>query len=138
MLRRSVLVLAAVPLLIVAAGCGARDTKPYTAQGTASCMTKKGFAKVTTNPLKVGFIAGFAENGGLRATTSDGNLLTIAFTADDTTGVASTKEAFRTHAPATLRPRMNDIMESQRNAVLVWTTSPSVQQLADAEGCLHS
>jgi hypothetical protein len=138
MLRRSLLVLAAVSLLVVAAGCGARDTKPYTAQGTASCMTKKGFSKVTTNRSKVGFIAAFAENGGLVATTADGNLLTIAFAGDDTTGVASTKEAFRTHAPAKLRPRMNDIMESQRNAVLVWTTSPSAQQLSDAEGCLHS
>jgi hypothetical protein len=138
MLRRPLLVLAAVLLLVVAAGCGSRDTKPYTAQGTAACMKKKGFAKVTINPLKVGFIAGFAENGGLRGTTSDGNLLTIAFAGDDTTGVASTKEAFRTHAPARLRPRLNDIMESQRNAVLVWTTSPSAQQLADAEGCLHS
>ena len=138
MLRRSLPVLAAVSLLIVAAGCGARDTKPYTAQGTASCLTKKGFTKVTTNRSKVGFIAAFAENGGLVATTSDGNLLTIAFAGDDTTGVASTKEAFRTHAPVKLRPRMNDIMEAQRNAVLVWTTSPSAQQLSDAEGCLHS
>jgi hypothetical protein len=138
MLRRPVLVLAAVSLLVVAAGCGARDPKPYTAQGTAACMTKKGFTKVATNPLKVGFIAAFAENGGLVATTSDGNLLTIAFAGDDSTGVASTKEAFRTHAPAKLRPRMNDIMEAQRNAVLVWTTTPSAQQLADAEGCLHS
>jgi hypothetical protein len=33
---------------------------------------------------------------------------------------------------------MDDIMESQRNAVLVWTTSPSPKQLADVEGCLHS
>jgi hypothetical protein len=32
---------------------------------------------------------------------------------------------------------MSDIMEAQRNAVLVWTTSPSAAQLADAEGCLH-
>ena len=138
MLRRSILVVAAVAVIVVAAGCGARDNKPYTAAGSAACMTKKGFTKVTTNQLKVGFIAGFAQNGGLRATTSDGNLLTIAFTPDDAAGVTSTKAAFRTHAPASLRPRMNDIMESQGNAVLVWTTSPSPAQLADALGCLHS
>jgi hypothetical protein len=137
MVRRSVLVLAAVSLLLVAAGCGTRDTKPYTAQGTAACLTKKGLTKVSTDPLKVGFIAAFAENGGLVA-TSNGNRLTIAFAGDATDGVTSTKEAFRTHAPARLRPRMDDIMESQRNAVLVWTTSPSPKQLADVEGCLHS
>lgn len=137
MLRRSGFVLAAALLAVAAAGCGARSNKPYTAAGTAPCMTQKGFTHVTTDPFKVGLIAGFAENGGLRAVTSDGNKLTIAFAADDTTGVASTEEAIRTHAPARLRPRLNDIMQSQRNAVLLWTTSPSAQQLADAEGCLH-
>jgi hypothetical protein len=137
MLRRSLLVLAAASLAVVAAGCGARSNKPFTAKGTAACMTKKGFTKVTTNPLKVDLIAGFAENGGLRATTTDGNVLTIAFAADDTAGAASTKQAFRSHAPRKLRPRMNDIMESQRNAVLVWTVSPTPSQLADAESCLH-
>lgn len=123
-------------LALVAAGCGARSSKPFTAAGSAACFTKKGFTKVTTDPLKVGFIAGFAENGGLRATAADGNVLTIAFAADDTSA-SETETAFRRHAPASLRPHMNDIMEAQRNAVLVWTTSPSAQQLADAEGCLH-
>jgi hypothetical protein len=134
---RSILLAAAAALVVIATGCGARNNNPYTAKGTAACMTKKGFAAVTTNPIKIGLIAGFADNGGLRATTSTGNILTIAFTADEN-GVASTKRAFRTHAPARLRSRMNDIMESQRNAVLVWTVSPTPTQLADALGCLAS
>jgi hypothetical protein len=137
MIRRAFLVLALALLAGVVAGCGARSNKPFTAEGTAACMTKKGFTQVTINPVKVGFIAGFAEHGGLRALASDGNLLTIAFTADDTTGVQSTEQAFRNHAPPKLRPRMNDIMESERNAVLVWTTSPTVAQLADVKSCLH-
>jgi hypothetical protein len=33
---------------------------------------------------------------------------------------------------------MGDIMESQGNAVLVWTVSPTQQELSDAEGCLAS
>ena len=138
MVRRLLLILAAASLAVVAAGCGARSNKPFSAKGTAACMTKKGFTKVTIDPLKVGFIAAFADNGGLRATTTDGNVLTIAFAADDTAGAASTKQAFRSHAPRKLRPRMNDIMESQRNAVLVWTVSPTPSQLADAMSCLHS
>jgi len=123
-------------LALVAAGCGARSSKPFTAQGSAACFAKRGFTHVTTDPLKIGFIAAFAENGGLRATTSDGNVLTIAFAADAASAPA-TETAFRNHAPARLRPHLNDIMEAQRNAVLVWTTSPSAQQLADAEACLH-
>jgi hypothetical protein len=138
MLRRSFLVLAAASLAVTAAGCGARSNKPFTAKGSAACFGKKGFTQVTIDPFKVGFIAGFAENGGLKGTSATGNVLTIAFTADDTGGVASTKQAFRNHAPAKLRPRMNDIMESERNAVLVWTVSPTPAQLADAISCLHA
>jgi hypothetical protein len=122
---------------VLVAGCGAQSNKPFSAKGSAACFTKKGFTKVTTDPIAVGFIAGFADNGGLRATTSDGNQLTIAFTRDEA-AVASTEAAYRAHAPAKLRPRMNDIMESAGNAVLVWTTSPSPQQLDDAKSCLHS
>jgi hypothetical protein len=138
MLRRSSLVLTAVSLAVVVAGCGARNSKPYTAKGTAACIAKKGFTNVTTDSAKVGFIAGFAENGGLLATSSDGNKLTIAFTADDTSGVTSTEQAFRSHAPPRYRTRMNDIMESERNAVLVWTVSPTPAELADAKACLHA
>jgi hypothetical protein len=135
-LRRVSIAASLALVCVLVAGCGARSNKPFTATGSAACFTKSGFSKVTTNPDKVGFIAAFADNGGLRATTSDGNLLTIAFTLDDTS-VASTKAAFKAHAPARLQPRMNDIMESERNAVLVWTTSPSPAQLQDAISCLH-
>lgn len=138
MLRRAAPVLAIAAVAVTAAGCGARSNKPYTAKGTAPCLAKKSFTQVTTNPLKVGFIAGFAENGGLKATAGDGNVLTIAFAGDETAGVASTKMAFRRHAPPALRPRIDDIMESERNAVLVWTVSPTTQELADVKGCLHA
>ena len=120
MLRRSLSPSAA--RAAVAAPAAARAAfKPFTAKGTAPLPDAKGFTNVTTDPLKVGFIAAFAENGGLRAVTTDGNVLTIAFTADDTDGVASTQEAFTQHAPAGSARSMNDIMESERNAVLVWT-----------------
>jgi hypothetical protein len=138
MLRRPLLAVAFACLAVVVAGCGSSSSKPYTAAGTAPCLTDKGFTKVTTDPVKVGFIAGFADNGGLKATAANGNVLTIAFAADATDGVASTKQAFRRFAPKKLRPRLNDIMESQGNAVLVWTVSPTSAQLDDAMGCLHA
>ena len=133
---RLALIATSIAVCVLAAGCGARSNKPFTAKGSAACFTKNGFTQVTVDPLKVGLIAGFAENGGLKATADNGNVLTVAFTADST-AVASTEQAFRTHAPPRLRPRMHDIMESQRNAVLVWTISPTPTQLADATSCLH-
>jgi len=134
--RRAFVVATIAVLAVVVAGCGARSTKPFTAKGSASCLKQKGFKDVTTAQTKVGFIAGFAANGGLRATTSDGNVLTVAF-AEDEASTASTEQAFRRFAPPKLRPRMSDIMEAERNAVLVWTVTPTAAQLADAKGCLH-
>src|SRR5439155_25485834 len=117
----SAMALAVVPAL-AAAGCGG-GANPYTAKGTAPCLRTKGFTKVTTDPRRVGFIAGFAENGGIKATSATGNVLTIAFAADDASA-ASTRQAFRRHAPPAYRPHLNDVMRSQRNAVLVWTITP--------------
>ncbi len=131
---------ASLPLLLAlalgVAGCGGGGGKPYTAAATAPCLQKKGFTDVTTSPGKVGFVAAFADNGGVRATSPDGNVLTIAFAAD-ANGVAGTEQAFRRHAPAKLRPHLHDIMESQGNAVLVWTVTPGPRQLSAATGCLR-
>ena len=122
---------------MVLAACGSGSSKPYTAAATKPCLVQQGFTGVTTDPAKVGFIAAFAANGGLQAKSKSGNVLTIAF-ADSAGGVADTEKAFRRNAPASLRPHMSDIMESQGNAVLVWTISPIAAELSAAEGCLHS
>jgi hypothetical protein len=132
---RSALLL--VPLAALAAGCGVRSSAPYTATGTAKCLRDNGFTKVTTDPTKVGFIAGFADNGGLRATAPGGNVVTIAFAAD-ASGAAATEKAFRDHASPFYKRRMADIMESHRNAVLVWTTAPTQAQIDGVLGCLGS
>lgn len=137
MTRRILVLTVAAALASSAAGCGAGSSKPYTAAGTAPCLRTKGFTKVTTNPARIGLIAGFAENGGLQARAPDGNVLTIAFTADES-DVAGTKKAFQRAAPARYKAHMHDIMESQSNAVLVWTVTPAQKRLDDALACLHS
>jgi hypothetical protein len=133
--------LVALPLVLVlalaAAGCGSGTPKPYTAAATATCLRTKGFTKVTTNADKVGFVAGFADNGGLRATSKSGNVVTIAFAAD-ADGVAGTEKAFADHASGVYKRHIRDVMESQGNAVLVWTVTPSQRQLQDALSCLSA
>jgi hypothetical protein len=125
----------ALTVALIAAGCGVRTTRPFTAAGTVGCLKTHGFTRVTTNPLAVGFIAAFADKGGIRGISPMGNRLTIAFTADaNSTG--STEQAFRSHAPKSLRPHMSDIMQTNRNAVLVWTTTPDPTDLGTASGCL--
>jgi hypothetical protein len=135
--RALVTALVAGSLAAVAAGCGSR-TAAYTAAGTADCLKKKGFTGVTTDPSKVGFIAAFSDHGGLFGRApGGGNDLTIAFAAD-VADAAATEQEFRKHAPPKLRPHIGDVMQSQRNAVLVWTVSPSQGVLTVALGCLGS
>jgi hypothetical protein len=129
-----------VPFALVAAlaaGCGARSNTPYTANASVGCLKKKQFTHVSTNPAKVGFIAGFAANGGIIATSPAGNVVTIAFT-DSADSVASTENAFTLHAPKALRPHIGDVMRTQRNAVIVWTTTPSGDEESTVEDCLAS
>jgi hypothetical protein len=131
--------LAAVCLLVLAlaAGCGAQSSKPYTAAGTVACLKTKGFTGVTTAPAKIDFIARFSENGGLRAKAADGNVLTVAFAADEA-GVAPKEQAFRNNASPFYKKRMQDIMQSERNAVLVWQTAPTQEQIDAVKSCLGS
>ena len=121
---------------LVAAGCGVRNSKPFTAQASAPCLRSNGFSGVTTSPAKVGFIAGFADNGGIRATSATGNVLTIAFTAGPDSPCPRRRTAFKAHAPKSLRPHMSDIMSSNRNAVLVWTVTPNGDEADAATRCL--
>ena len=127
--------LAVLAVAVAVAGCGARSSKPFTAAGSLGCFKDKNFTGVTTSPAKVGFIAAVAGNGGLKATSPNGNTVTIAFT-DGDAEVESTERAFRLHAPPTLRPHISDVLRSSRNAVLVWTTTPSSADESAAEGCL--
>jgi hypothetical protein len=125
----------ALAVALLAAGCGVRTTKPFTAAGTAPCLKTKGFTGVTTDPAKLPFIAAFADKGGISAISPMRNRLTIAFTADaDSTG--PTEQDFRARAPKSLRPHLSDIMQPNRNAVLVWTTTPDPAELDSATRCL--
>jgi hypothetical protein len=137
---RRLLVLAGLSALVVA-GCGGggagSSAHPYTAAATAPCLEQNGFTGVTTDSAKVGFIAAFAENGGLLAKSPSGNPVTIAF-GTDAKDAAATEVSYKQHAPKSLRPHILDVMESQANAVLVWTESPSPKDLSSALGCLRS
>jgi hypothetical protein len=129
---RRVVVLVAVALLV--AGCGNSEPSVYKAEPTAKCLRGNGF-RVTTDPTKVGVVAAAAPNGGLRA-FEPGNALTIAFgeSSDDALGI---QRAFRRFAPKSLRPNIDDVMRVQKNAVLLWTVTPPVDEMNKVFGCLE-
>jgi hypothetical protein len=114
-------------------GCTETEPSVYKAEGTAKCLRKDGY-KVTTDPAKVGVIAAAAPNGGLLA-HEPGNALTIAFASDDG-DAQSIAQAFKRFAPKKLRPHISDVMRTQKNAVLLWTVTPSIEELNKVVGCL--
>jgi hypothetical protein len=128
-----------VAVAALLAGCGVRNSTPFSAKATAACLSTHAFTGVTTDPGKVGFVAAFAEDGGLRGTSPTHNVLTIAFAADAESGsTSSLEDSFRSHAPASLRPHLGDIMSVNRNAVIVWTVSPTSEDADTVNRCLRS
>jgi hypothetical protein len=127
---RRVLPLVAVALLV--AGCNS-EPSVYTAEPTSKCLRGNGF-RVTTVPQNIGVVAAAAPNGGLRA-FEPGNTLTIAFgeSSDDALGI---RRAFRRFAPKSLRPNIDDVMRIQKNAVLLWTVTPPLEEMNKVFGCL--
>jgi hypothetical protein len=122
----------ALLLAVLAAGC---NTEPstYKAEPTANCLRKQGY-RVTTDPAKLGIVEGHTVNGGLLA-FHPGNAVRIAFGAnsDDTTGI---EHGYRRFAPKKLRPHIDDVMRSQKNAVLLWTVTPPQDEMDKVFACL--
>ena len=120
-------------LVLLGGGCSSGEPSAYKAESTAKCLQGQGF-RVTTDPTKVGVIAANAPNGGLRA-FEPGNTLTVAFGAnsDDALGI---QRAFRRFAPRKLRPHIDDVMRTQKNAVLLWTVTPPPEEMDKVFGCL--
>jgi len=135
--NRRLIVLVAVAALV--AGCGVRNSTPFSPTASAACLRTHGFTSVTTAATQIGFVAAFADDGGLRATSPDRNVLTVAFAADaQPSSTSSLEDSFRSHAPKSLRPHMGDIMSVNRNAVIVWTISPSSSDSDTVNRCLRS
>ena len=128
---RITVVLVALAALI--AGCAGAEPSTYKAEGTAKCLRGLDY-DVTTDPLEVGVVAAAAPNGGLRASVP-GNTVTIAF-AENSDDALKIEGAFRRFAPKKLRRHISDVMRTQKNAVLLWTVTPPVDDMNKVFNCL--
>jgi hypothetical protein len=125
------------PLAAVAAACGSATVKPFLPEPTATCLRGQGFT-VSTAAADVPLVAAAAANGGLRAAPQGGgNTLVMAF-AEDGKDASNVERSIRRVAPAKLRPHLQDVMSAKRNAVLLWTVTPTAAQQAAALNCLRS
>ena len=131
------LVVPATVLALVAAGCGGGASKPFVPDTTAKCLRQHGF-QATTSDTQVPLVFSTAANGGLAARPpGGGNELTIGFAAD-AADADNLQKAVRRVAPKKLRPHLGDVMTTKRNAVLLWTVSPTPAEQQTALACLQS
>jgi hypothetical protein len=128
---RRVFVLVALAVLV--AGCGDAEPDAYKAEKTAKCLREEGY-RVTTDPAKLGVVEANTTNGGLLA-SKPGNALRIAFGADsdDALGI---ERGFRRFVSKKVRPHITDVMRTQKNAVLLWTVTPPLEEMNQVFACL--
>ena len=126
-----ILILAILALLV--AGCGNTEPDAYKAEPTAECLRDEGH-RVTTDPQKLGVVESNTTNGGLLA-SKPGNAVRIAFGADsdDALGI---ERGYRRFVSKKLRPHISDVMRTQKNAVLLWTVTPPLEEMNQVFACL--
>ena len=125
-------------LLVAAAialtGCGAKEVKLYRVAGTADCLRKGGY-RVRTDARNLGLVAASASGGALRA-FEQGNTVTISFGGTHSEAV-NISHLYRKFAPKRLRPHIDDVMRVRKNAVLLWTVTPPLEEENKVDDCLQ-
>jgi hypothetical protein len=126
-------VLALVVLALLVAACGAAEPDAYKAEPTAECLREERY-RVTTDPQKLGVVEANTANGGLLA-SKPGNALRVAFgsDSDDALGI---QRGYRRFVSKKLRPHIGDVMRTQKNAVLLWTVTPPLEEMNQVFACL--
>jgi hypothetical protein len=122
---------AAAFAVLAVSGCGATNT--YHVDGTAKCLKDADY-RVRTDSDNLGVVAASAPLGSLRA-FQPGNTVTISF-GEDYRDAVNISELYRKFAPKKLRPHIDDVMEIQKNAVLLWTITPPMADHDKVVGCL--
>jgi hypothetical protein len=130
MRRRSTPLVAAV---ILAAGCGNPVHNHYSVKATTPCLKKLGYG--VSDASHLGPIESSAPEGAIVA-REKGNAVVISFGSNDREA-ANIKRGYRRFASRKLRPHLDDVMLSQKNAVLRWTVTPPRDELDRVLGCLR-
>jgi hypothetical protein len=120
-------------LAFLAAGCGSgsKGTSVYGLAATKHCFeTKRGLHRFP--PLRDDFVASTASGGALRVRLND-NAVTILFgkDADEASNLADAYRRF--HAK---NVGVEDILQTQGNAALLWQFHPSATDQSNVQNCL--
>ena len=120
-------------LAFLAAGCGSGSTSSsvYTSSATKQCFESKlGIHRFATPGDD--FVASTASGGALRVRLN-GNAVTVLFgqNADEASNLADAYRRF--HAE---NVDVEDVLQTQGNAVLLWQLHPSATDATSVQSCL--
>ena len=124
------------PLVVVAllAGCGNPVHSHYSVKETAPCLEKLGY-DVDTDASKLGPVEASAPEGALSA-QEKGNAVVITF-GENAEQARNIEAGYRRFASKRVREHIRDVMQSQKNAVLLWTITPPQDESRRVLGCLR-
>ncbi len=115
-------------LAALAAGCGAGAPPLYSLGNTTTCLK--------TKPVRLGgpldFVASTATGGAVKVHTGN-NFLTLVFgkTVTDADNIAAAYRRFAAH-----NINVDDVLQQQHNAVMLWHVHWSQPDLDLVSGCL--
>lgn len=118
--------------VVLAAGCGNPVHSHYSVAATSPCLKKLGYK--VSDASKRGPVEAAATEGAILA-HEKGNAVVITFGSNEEEAT-NIKRGYRRFASAHLRPHLDDVMLSQKNAVLRWTVTPPKDELDRVLGCL--
>ena len=113
---------------ILVAGCGGASAHLYTLAKTRACLAAK--------PVRLGgaldFVASTSTGGAVKVHTKD-NFVTVVFgtTVADADNVAAAYRRF-----AAQNVGVNDVLDENQNAVMLWHIHPSQADVDLISGCL--
>ncbi|MFY9580056.1 MAG: hypothetical protein WAQ33_12100 [Gaiellaceae bacterium] len=125
---------APLAVAMVLTGCGNPVHSHYSVKQTAPCLRKLGYT-VSTDAAKLGPIEAAATEGALLA-KEPGNAVRVTFS-QNSSEAGNVEAAYRRFVSKKLRPHINDVMLSQKNAVLLWTITPPKDELNRVLACLR-
>jgi hypothetical protein len=126
---------AAVALAVGAfvAGCGGSggdEPSSYALAPTRQCLVAEQGFEVNRN---VDFVATTALGGAIRVRVSATNFVVMAF-GNDETEAQRIEQAYRDFAGRSIP--IDDVLQRQKNVVLVWNAGPSAEEEGAVTGCL--
>jgi hypothetical protein len=129
--RRPCLFLGLIAAIASLSACGGDEVSLYELGPTRSCLES---ADLQPTQRNLDFVASTALGGALRVRFA-GNLLSLTF-GRSPEEAERLERAYRRFAPR--RFPIQDVLRRERNVVMLWGVSPTIDELETVTGCLRS